>query len=200
MSSNIPPLWDEKFGFVDEDNVSQRMKEQAIYKQLTRVGSIVDGVGKDAEIDTNKLGGKQSHSPYAPHLLDPDFLDAMVSEEGPLHYVADYMRNPEYATPLFIAIEYRLEGEEDLSSTDLKAKRLLTISQVLKEGADKYKANNWRLIPSEQHLSHAITHYLAYLRGDTQDDHLAHFYCRLMMTYATIQSSDFSYTNYIDKC
>lgn len=182
--------WDDKFGTL-EDNITQRMKEQEFAK--------VVGVGKDAEIVTNSLGGKQSCSPYATHLLDPDFLDAMVNEEGPLHHIADYMREPKIATPLFLALEERGEDEANLDRVDLHIKRLLTIAKVLKEGADKYEANNWRLIPSEQHLSHAITHYLAYLSGDCQDDHLAHFYCRLMMAYATELSPGFSYTEYLTK-
>jgi len=183
-------IYDDKFGVL-EDNVTQRMKEQELAK--------VVGVGKDAEIVTNSLGGKQSSSPYATHLLDPGFLDVMVEGEGPLHYVAIYMKNPSIPIHLLLAIEYRQVGEEKLDLVDIRSKRLLTISKVLKEGADKYEVNNWRLIPSEQHLSHAITHYLAYLSGDGQDDHLAHFYCRLMMAYATELSPGFSYTEYLTK-
>ena len=197
--------WDNKFGLLEltysesEDNYSQRMKEQAIYNATP--GAIVEGLGKDVPIISNSLGGKQSSSPYAPHLIDPDFLDAMVSEEGPLHYIALYMKDPSISTHLFLALEYRQpdEPKEEIDYNSLMAKRLLTISKVLKEGADKYETNNWRLIPAEQHLSHAISHYLAYLLDDKQDDHLDHFYTRLMMAYATEESEDFSYTTYIKK-
>lgn len=188
MGTNV--LWDNKFGMM-EDNYTQRMQEQEKAKVL--------GVGKEEPTITNSRGGKQSSSPYEPCLLDPDFLDAMVNEEGPLHYVAQYMRSPEDSTPLFLAIEYRQPGEEELNRMDIVANRLLTISKVLKEGAEKYETNNWRLIPSEQHLSHAITHYLAYLLDDNQDDHLSHFYTRLMMCYATVQTPFFSYTDYLTK-
>lgn len=198
--------WDDKFGIL-EDNYSQRAIEQERMKRFAESlndatpVAIVEGLGKDAPIISNTLGGKQSSSPYEPCLLDPDFLNAMVAEEGPLHYVALYMKDPSISTHLFLALEYRQpdEPEEEIDYTSLMAKRLLTISRVLKEGAEKYEANNWRLIPSEQHLSHAISHYLAYLMDDKQDDHLAHFYTRLMMCYATPQSEDFSYTNYIKK-
>lgn len=187
-------FWDDKFGTL-EDNYSQRAIEQE------RMMRAVEGLGKDAPVISNILGGKQSSSPYEPCLLDPDFLDAMVSKEGPLHYVALYMKDPSISTQLFLALEYRQpdEHEGEIDYTSLMAKRLLTISKVLKEGAEKYETNNWRLIPSEQHLSHAISHYLAYLMDDKQDDHLAHFYTRLMMAYSTPQSEDFSYTNYIKK-
>lgn len=190
MKNNI--LYDEKFGIL-EDNYSQRAIEQ------DRMMRFAEGLGKDAPVISNALGGKQSSSPYEPCLLDPDFLDAMVDEEGPLHYVAIYMKDPSISIHLLLAIEYRQTGEENLDCQSLMAKRLLTISKVLKEGAEKYETNNWRLIPSETHLSHAISHYLAYLLGDTQDDHLSHFYTRLMMCYATPQSKDFSYTEYIKK-
>ena len=201
--------WDDKFGLLEltysdnEDNYSQRAIEQerALRFMNATPGAIVEGVGKYVPITTNSLGGKQSSSPYEPCLLDPDFLDAMVSEEGPLHYVALYMKDPSISTHLFLALECRQpdEPEEEIDYTSLMAKRLLTISKVLKEGADKYETNNWRLIPAEQHLSHAISHYLAYLMDDKQDDHLDHFYTRLMMAYATEESEDFSYTAYVKK-
>lgn len=171
-----PILWDDKFGGIE-----------------------IEGVGKDAPTEINSLGGKQSSSQYATYLLDPDFLDAMVDEEGPLHHIAEYMREPRIATPLFLALEERNEDEANIDRVDLHIKRLLTIAKVLKEGAEKYSTNNWRLIPSEQHLNHAIIHYLAYLSGDKQDDHLSHFYTRLMMCYATLQSPNFSYTKYLTK-
>lgn len=188
MTINTP--WDNKFG-VMIDNYTQRMQEQEEAKVL--------GVGKEEPTITNSRGGKQSSSPYEPCLLDPDFLDAIVNMEGPLHYVAQYMRNSENTVPLLLAIESRQPGEEELNRMDIVANRLLTISKVLKEGAEKYETNNWRLIPSEQHLSHAITHYLAYLLDDNQDDHLSHFYTRLMMCYATVQSPNFSYISYLTK-
>lgn len=190
MKNNL--IYDDKFGIL-EDNYSQRAIEQE------RMMRIVEGLGKDAPTVTNSDGGKQSSSPYEPCLLDPDFLDAMISEEGPLHFIASYMRDPSVSTDLFLAIEYRQPGEEGYDYQSLMVRRLLTISKVLKKGAEKYEANNWRLIPAETHLSHAIAHYLAYLSGDIQDNHLAHFYTRLMMCYATKESKDFSYTSYIKK-
>ena len=57
----------------------------------------------------------------------------------------------------------------------------LAVAAVLKYGADKYGDNNWRGIPVADHLNHAMVHALAYLAGDTQDDHLEHFACRAMM-------------------
>lgn len=57
----------------------------------------------------------------------------------------------------------------------------LAVAEVLASGAAKYGANNWHAITVEEHLNHAMGHQLAYLAGDTQDDHLEHAACRLLM-------------------
>lgn len=58
---------------------------------------------------------------------------------------------------------------------------LLDVAAVLKLGADKYGVDNWRGIPVEDHLNHALVHIYAFLSGDTQDNHLGHAACRLLM-------------------
>lgn len=57
---------------------------------------------------------------------------------------------------------------------------LFNMATVLKEGADKYGANNWRQIPVEDHLNHLIMHAYAFLSGDESDEHLSHIMCRAM--------------------
>lgn len=74
---------------------------------------------------------------------------------------------------------------------------LVNIAKVLQYGAEKYRPNNWRLIPQEDHINHALIHYIAYLLGDTQDEHLQHAMCRLMMAYSMPKSSDFKYDKYV---
>ena len=76
-------------------------------------------------------------------------------------------------------------------------KRMIAIAKVLKYGADRYEPNNWRLIPQEDHINHALIHIIAHLMGDTQDDHIDHALCRLMMALATSPSECFSYTSYV---
>ena len=56
---------------------------------------------------------------------------------------------------------------------------------------------NWRLIPQEEHINHALIHYYAAMVGDTQDEHIQHCMCRLMMAYATEKSKNFDYSRYI---
>lgn len=63
----------------------------------------------------------------------------------------------------------------------LPAKAVLAVSAVLCKGAIKYDPNNWRKISRDEHINHAMTHILALLAGDTQDDHLDHAACRLLM-------------------
>lgn len=59
-------------------------------------------------------------------------------------------------------------------------KAMFAMAQVLHQGAEKYGANNWRLIPVEDHLNHLMMHIYAYLSGDRSDEHLSHIMCRAM--------------------
>jgi hypothetical protein len=65
----------------------------------------------------------------------------------------------------------------------IDAKAMFAMAAVLHEGAEKYGADNWRLIPVEDHLNHMIMHGYAWLSGDRTDDHLSHALCRA--TFAT---------------
>jgi hypothetical protein len=66
----------------------------------------------------------------------------------------------------------------------------LEVGKVLKVGAERYAPDNWRLIPSESHLDHALIH-VANLqdlihRQKCEDQTLlveeaSHFACRVMM-------------------
>ena len=49
----------------------------------------------------------------------------------------------------------------------------LDLGKRLAYGAKRYKPNNWRKIPIDDHLNHALVHIYAYLSGDTTDDHLS---------------------------
>jgi hypothetical protein len=67
----------------------------------------------------------------------------------------------------------------------LDAESILRLAAVLKRGAERYTPNNWRKIDCNSHLNHALVHIFAYMAGDTQDDHLDHAFCRMMMAMAT---------------
>ena len=145
---------------------------------------MIEGVGKDAEIVTNDRGGKQSKAIGAFHLVDPTFLYgffAIKHEEAAA--ICSYMDG-------FID-----KDEMTLTIMELYPDALIQIAKVLEYGASRYKPNNWRLIPEEDHLNHALIHLYALEQGDTQDDHLGHFLTRIMMAYATEKSVGFDYVN-----
>ena len=169
--------WDNKFGVIEGGK------------------KVIDGIGRDAKVITNQFGGKQSESPVAMHLIDPDFLDDWFNcgeiEDFVIYDIADFMRTGNKIKLLnaVFDLNYEMTGDD---GEGIQA--LISIAKVLKYGASKYTPNNWRLIPQEENLNHALIHYLAYKMGDTQDDHLEHCLCRLMMAYATECSEGFNYT------
>jgi len=65
---------------------------------------------------------------------------------------------------------------------------LLRLGEILADGARKYGVSRigegWYKISTEDHLDHAISHILAWLAGDEQDDHLEHAQCRIHMALA----------------
>jgi len=67
---------------------------------------------------------------------------------------------------------------------------LLSLAEVLAQGAKKYARDNWRLIPAEEHFNHMMIHAMAALEGDITDDHISHMFCRAMMFYATYQAEN----------
>lgn len=176
---------------------------------------VIDGVGEDAEIVTNAAGGKQSKSPMAMHLVDPYFLQTFAKNKAAeLEYVDDSRSTTiddedasvyySYRAIEYIA-HYMMTGEDWflLAAMDaLEFDELLQITKiakVLQYGAGRYEPNNWRLIPEEEHINHALIHIVAHIAGDTQDDHIDHALCRLMMAYAVDKSIGFDYCNYTTK-
>jgi hypothetical protein len=59
---------------------------------------------------------------------------------------------------------------------------MFALAGVLHYGVDvrDYPVDNWRYIDTHEHINHALTHIMADLGGDTQDDHLVHAFCRMM--------------------
>lgn len=168
---NVKETWDNKFGMIK-----------------------VEGVGRDAEIVTNAQGGKQSKSPAALHLVDPEFLSKIFyGADEVINCIANFMITGEKQLLITAALE--IEFRE--LGGDTHSEALIEIGKILQIGAEKYAPNNWRLIPQEDHLNHALVHYIAYLAGDMQDAHLQHCMCRLMMAYATEKSPDFKYDKYV---
>lgn len=55
------------------------------------------------------------------------------------------------------------------------------VAQAMGEGCVKYGADNWRGLPQENILNHAIRHLFLYLKGDRTEDHLSHAACNCLM-------------------
>lgn len=66
----------------------------------------------------------------------------------------------------------------------IDGKAMFAMAAVLHEGAEKYAPGNWRLIPTRDHLNHALMHIFAYLSGDRTDEHLSHALCRITFANA----------------
>jgi hypothetical protein len=64
----------------------------------------------------------------------------------------------------------------------LDAQAIFALARVLDYGVRKrgYPANNWRAISVDENINHALMHIMAYMGGDTQDDHLVHAFVRMM--------------------
>lgn len=178
---------DNKIDFKFE-SCNKSMSPEYIQKTIENNFKVM-GVGPGEPIVVNDKGGKQSNSPYAFHLVDPDVIMLLVDEptSGFIEYVTSFMKGQDKSI-LIDAIQDLAQYKE--------ASELFSIAKVMKKGADRYEANNWRLIPQESHINHAIAHYLAWKEGDRQDDHISHCMCRLMMAYCTKTSPGFHYTSH----
>lgn len=176
----------------------------------------VEGMGPDAEVTTNAAGGQQSQAPNAFHLVDPyvaiEILDIIkpIEYEG-LGFKASMSVEQANAFEAFkICLDYMgTYMDAYLVRAMEKIERdpfviLQTIAGRLMYGITKgnngkgYPTNNWRLIPREEHLNHAMNHMFAIVMGDTQDDHRSAAICRLHMASATKESRGFRYQEYID--
>lgn len=137
-------------------------------------------IGPDAPIVENELGGKQSKTIGAFHLVDPTFLYGFFSVYFTVAAtICNYMNG-------------NISKEEMVKRVlDHFDDALILIAKTLEYGASRYPINNWRLIPEEDHLNHALIHLYALEKNDTQDDHLGHFLTRIMMAYATDPSNEF---------
>lgn len=143
-------------------------------------------VGPDAPIVENKLGGKQSKAIGAFHLIDPVFMYGIFSDKcwKLAIPVLDYMEGDCPKDEMVARLTW---DKEDNEKRDI----VLMIAKTMEYGIGRYKLNNWRLIPEEEHLNHALIHLFMAEIGNTDDDHIAHFYTRIMMAYATKPSKEF---------
>lgn len=132
----------------------------------------LEGIGKEAEIVVNEHGGKQSKSIGRFDLIDPLTL-------------CTFIKSP-YIDIVVTRMINRCDNKEMLERLFKQIQEApVMIAKTLEYGVQRYSKNNWRLIPPEDHMNHALIHLYAHSVGDTQDDHLEHFITRIMMFVAT---------------
>lgn len=142
-------------------------------------------VGPDAPIVENELGGKQSKAIGAFHLIDPAFMYGIFEKYwGIANSVISYMDGEIDKDDMASQLIWSREDNE-------KRDIVLMVAKTMEYGIGRYKLNNWRLIPEEDHINHALIHLFMAEIGNTDDDHIAHFYTRIMMAYATKPSKEF---------
>jgi hypothetical protein len=158
---------------------------------------MIEGVGNDAPLETNIKGGKQSKSEYAFHLVDACFALTFI---GQIEHSTAF-ENEQYVESVKSIYGYMADGNDDdlfdavnTLSDNEGFSDLHKIAKRLKFGQNKgYAPNNWRLIPREEHINHAIMHLFALIEDNTEDDHKAAALCRLHMAIATKETEGFSY-------
>ncbi|MEH2130120.1 MAG: dATP/dGTP diphosphohydrolase domain-containing protein [Nostoc sp.] len=88
----------------------------------------------------------------------------------------------EFTTDMMIESENGAKQSASLARMDLlPPSAIFTVGTILQQGAMKYGEENWRLIPTREHLNHAIIHVFAYLAGDKAEHHLGNAACRILM-------------------
>lgn len=83
------------------------------------------------------------------------------------------------------------ESHAPYSFTSIDPLALLQVAQIQRGGDDKYGKDNWRLLPVETHINHALSHLFGYLAGDSSDDHLGHAAVRTLFALACALRPDY---------
>ena len=187
---NIQPVKPVTFLSLTDPKSRQRVDNDFIkFAKKDIEQSKIKGVGQDAEVVKNSKGGLQSKSIGYFHYIDPPFI------------IDSFQHNA--SKKVMRALASFMMGDID-EDRFIKALRVMypdlleRIAKVMEYGATKsnngkgYPFNNWRLIPQEEHINHAIIHLYALDRGDTQDNHLDHALTRIMMAVGTDPSPEFS--------
>jgi hypothetical protein len=55
------------------------------------------------------------------------------------------------------------------------------VVEVIRQGAASHPLEEWRSLPFEYHVGHAIEHLRQWQEGDGRQDHLSHAATRLLM-------------------
>ncbi len=76
----------------------------------------------------------------------------------------------------------------------LPAMALADVAKVMAAGAEKYGVDNWKALPPESHLNHAMQHIFAYIAGDTQEgnviEHARHAATRILFWLDVLEGTE----------
>lgn len=73
------------------------------------------------------------------------------------------------------------QSKIDSKLTLIPPKAVIEVGKVMLQGQASHGKDNWRFIPLDEHLDHALLHIMQYLAGDAGGDHLSHAATRLLM-------------------
>lgn len=76
-----------------------------------------------------------------------------------------------------------VDPQTDTRMDKLPMLALLEAARALRHGMkyERAKPDNWRGVPAEAHLDHALRHIALYQSGDRSEQHVGHAISRLMM-------------------
>lgn len=61
------------------------------------------------------------------------------------------------------------------------------LAVVLEEGAAKYSPDNWKLVPIEDHINHALLHIFSFMTNFSDAEDLSHGMTRLVMAMQLVK-------------
>jgi hypothetical protein len=127
--------------------------------------------------DPLTLAERERVEPYTPPMKTQTLI-----KDGPVAQVASLLeRAASPDAPTSINSQGGKQSHLPVRFDLFDAKSMIQLAGILYEGAEKYGENNWHRITSAEHLNHAMSHVYVHMAGNTQDDHLGHAFCRLMM-------------------
>jgi hypothetical protein len=109
--------------------------------------------------------------------------------EGTFHYVFkseipqryDLVEVERKQEPVHTNEEGGKQSDVDYAFSAIPPNAILAVASVFKQGLLRYGRDNWKKIPTEDHINHAVGHSFKHLSGDRTEAHLANAACRALM-------------------
>lgn len=101
--------------------------------------------------------------------------------------------NTDYLFETLLLVANEWHSNEDYGTTEVQnvSDMFLDVSIHFEEGAKKYGEYNWQKgIPVHSYIDSAVRHYLKYLRGDEDENHLRAFVWNILCCIWTVKNID----------